>query len=257
MTRTTILLLFILTISGQLHAQDEKKEIQLYRYAVKLEQEGKNSEALTIYKNLLRSDSSNIDYLWRTSFVYSKLGYDQPTEEQRQQWYKTAAYLGKKAVVQFPQNANAHYAYAVSIGRMSENAGNRTKIDNAKLIKSEAELAIKLDPRLPGPYHIMGRWHRVVAAFSGFERAMIKAIFGGMPGGSYEDSILNFEKAIQLEPFNGIHYYEIDVSLLERNKTTDKQLAKSWLQKALNIPVKSTDDAENKAKCEKLLKSIT
>jgi tetratricopeptide (TPR) repeat protein len=257
MTRTTILLLFIITIAGQLRAQDDKKEIQLYRYAVKLEQEGKNSEALTIYKNLLRSDSSNIDYLWRTSFVYSKLGYDQPTEEQRQQWYKTAAYLGKKAVVQFPQNANAHYAYAVAIGRMSENAGNRTKIDNAKLIKSEAELAIKLDPRLPGPYHIMGRWHRVVAAFSGFERAMIKAIFGGMPGGSYEDSILNFEKAIQLEPFNGIHYYEIAVSLLERNKTTDKQLAKSWLQKALNIPVKSTDDAENKAKCEKLLKSIT
>ena len=117
-------------------AQDEKKEQQLYRYAVKLEQEGKNSEALTIYKNLLRSDSSNIDYLWRTSFIYSKLGYDQPTEEQRQQWYKTAAYLGKKAVTQYPQNANAHYAYAVSIGRMSENAGNRTKIDNAKLIKS-------------------------------------------------------------------------------------------------------------------------
>lgn len=257
MTRTLLLLILFISNSHHLSAQSDKKENQLFKYAIKLESEGKNSEALTIYKNLLRSDSSNIDYLWRTSFVYSKLGFDQPTEEQRQQWYKTAAYLGKKAVTQYPQNANAHYAYAVAIGRISENAGNRTKIDNAKLIKSEAELAIKLDPRLPGPYHIMGRWHRVVAAFSGFERAMIKAIFGGMPGGSYDDSIQNFEKAILLEPFNGIHYYEIAVSLLERNKTTDKQLAKSWLQKAINIPVKTPDDAENKAKCEKLLKSIS
>ena len=234
----------------------ENKEEQMFRYATKLQQEEKHSDALTIYKNLLKSDSSNIEYLWRASFIYSKLGYDQPTEKQQQQWYATALYLGKKAITQHPQNAHAHYVYAMALGRMSENASSKVKIDNARQIKTEAETAIKLDPKLAGPYHIMGRWHRVVAGFSGFERTMIKAIFGGIPGGTYEDAIKYFEKAILLEPGNGIHYFELANTYLERKGTNDKVQAKNWLQKAILIPVKSDDDAANKKKCEALLKKI-
>lgn len=250
------IIFFFLFFAFSIHAQ-ENKEDQLYRYAVKLQNEEKFGDALTIFKNLLKSDSSNAEYLWRASFIYSKLGYNQPTEKQQQQWYSTALYLGKKAITQHPQNAHAHYVYAMALGRMSENASNKVKIDNARQIKTEAETAIKLDPKLAGPYHIMGRWHRVVAGFSGFERAMIKAIFGGIPGGTYEDAIRYFEKAILLEPANGIHYYELASTYLERKGTNDKAQAKNWLQKALLIPVKSEDDAANKKKCEALLKEIT
>lgn len=257
-TKGSFLTLVIsLTISVALYAQDNSKEEQLFRYAQKLQQEEKLNDALTIYKNLLKNDSSNIEYLWRTSFIYSKLGIEQPTEPARQQWYQTAAYLAKRAVTQFPQNAHAHYVYAMALGRISENASSKVKIDNARQIKTEAETAIKLNPKLAGPYHIMGRWHRVVAGFSGFERAMIKAIFGGIPGGSYDDAIRNFEKAIMLEPTNAIHHYELAVSYLERDGANDKEQAKHWLQKALLIKVVSTEDATNKTKCEALLKKIS
>lgn len=256
MTFKKYIFLLLMLTNGSGFAQDIKNEPQLFRYAVKLQDEAKWNDALTIFKNLLKTDSSNIEYLWRTSYIYARLGYDQPTEEAKQKWYQTAGYLGKKAVTQFPQNAWAHYAYAVSLGRMNENAGSKTKINNAKIIKSEAETAIKLDPKIAGPYHIMGRWHRVVAGFNGIERAMIKAIFGGMPGGSYEDAIKNFEKAILLEPLNGIHYFELANTYVERNKANDKAQAKTWLMKELMIPVKSTDDAENKKKCEDLLKKL-
>ncbi len=250
------MLLFAILIScGTSPAQDSKEE-QLYRYAVKLQQEEKYTDALTIYKNLLKNDSSNIEYLWRSSFIYSKLGFNQPGEKQQQQWYNTALYLGRKAITQHPQNAYAHYVYAMALGRMSENASSKVKIDNARQIKTEAETAIKLDPKLAGPYHIMGRWHRVVAGFSGFERTMIKAIFGGIPGGTYEDAIRYFEKAILLEPTNGIHYFELASTFIERDGTNDKAQAKNWLQKAILIQVKSDDDAINKKKCEDLLKKI-
>lgn len=244
-------------LTASVAAQEPAREEQLFRYAQKLQQEEKLSDALTIYKNLLKNDSSNIEYLWRTSYIYSKLGVLQPTETSRQQWYQTASYLGRKAITQFPQNAYAHYVYAMALGRISENASSKVKIDNARQIKTAAETAIKLNPKLPGPYHIMGRWHRVVAGFSGFERAMIKAIFGGIPGGSYEDAIRNFEKAILLEPSNAIHYYELAVSYVERNSTHDKEQAKNWLQKALLIQVVSSDDAINKKNCEDLLKKIS
>lgn len=253
MNRKIIGFLFVLIQWYPSQGQELKNTEQLYKYAVKLQDEKKWSDALTIFKNLLKSDSSNVEYLWRTSYVYSILGFMQPREELRQQWYSTAFYLGKKAITQHPQHANSHYAYAVAAGRISEHAGNKTKIQNAKLIKSEAEMAIKLDPKLPGPYHILGRWHRVVAGFNGFERAMIKAIFGGIPGGSYDDSIHNFEKAILLEPNNLIHYIELANTYLERNGKNDKQQAKNWLEKATNIPIKSSDDATNKKKCEDML----
>lgn len=254
--RVATLLASLIIITTVAAAQDPKEE-QLFRYAVKLQTEEKYTDALTIFKNLLKNDSSSIEYLWRASFIYSKLGYNQATEKLQQQWYNTAFYLGKKAITQHPQNAYAHYVYAMALGRMSENASSKVKIDNARQIKTEAELAIKLDPKLAGPYHIMGRWHRVVAGFSGIERAMIKAIFGGIPGGTYEDAIRYFEKAILLEPTNGIHYFELASTYLERKGTNDNNQAKNWLQKAILIQVKSQDDAENKKKCEELLNKLS
>ena len=252
--RLRITLMMLFAAFSMSVAQDLKNESQLAKYGVSLYDNEKWEDALVVFKNLLRADSSNADYLWRTSYIYSKVGFLQPTEEIRQQWYATAAYLGKKSITQHPQNAYCHYAYAVSLGRMSEHAGSKTKIDNARLIKSEAETALRLDARLPGPYHILGRWHRVVAGFSGFERAMIKTIFGGMPGGSYDDAIRNFEKAIALEPLNAIHYYELAVTFLERKGKNDKQNAINWLQKAVQIPVKTDDDMTYKKQCEELLK---
>lgn len=236
--------------------QEGKTELQSFKQAEKLQQEKKWSEALVILKELLKDDSSNVEYLWRTSFIYSKIGVEQKTENLKQQWYKTAAYLGKRAITQHPQNANAHYAYAVALGRMTEFASSKTKIDNAKLIKSEAELTIKLDAKNAGAYHILGRWHREIAGFNIFERTMIKAIFGALPGGTYEESIKYFEKAILLEPHNGIHYYELAQTYLARDDANDKQNARNWLSKATQIQVKNKDDLENKNKCLALLKNI-
>ena len=224
-----------------------------YREAVKLQQETRWSEALPIFKNLLKSDSSNVEYLWRTAYLYAQLGAKQPTETQRQQWYSTSAYLGEKATRTAPKNAWAHYAYALALGRMNEQASSRTKIEYAKLIKSEAELALKYDAGLAGAHHILGRWHRVVAGFNMLERAMIKAVFGGMPGGSYEEALKHFEKAIALEPKSGIHYYEIANTLLERDESGDEGRAIKWLEKSLTLPVKTEQDKDHRARCRELL----
>lgn len=249
--------LLLILLATQTSSGQEAKNESLYKHAVRLEVEGNYADALTIFKNLLKADSANVDYLWRTSYLYSKVGHDQSTEEVRQQWYKTAAYLGEKVVKSHANNAHAHYAYAVALGRMNENAPSRIKIENARKIKEEAETAIRLDQKLPGPYHVLGRWHRVVAGFSGIERAMIKTIFGGMPGGSYEDAIRNFEKAVLLEPLNILHQYELANSYYERKKEGDKAQAKNWLNKALLIPAKSKDDQENQELCRKLLAKLS
>lgn len=240
------------TIAAEAYSDPEKE----LKNAVYLQENGRWSEALPLFKSLLKNDSGSVELLWRTSYLYSQLGSKQPSEKVKQQWYLTSSQLAKKAISVSPKNANAHYAYALALGRMNENASSRTKIDYARLIKSEAETALKYDPKLAGPYHILGRWHRIVAGFNMIERTMINAVFGGMPAGTYEDAIHNFEKAISLEPKVGIHYYELALTLNERDNKGDTEKAKQWLKKAMNIPAISPIDKEHRALCEGLLKEL-
>ncbi len=249
------LLLFL--FPNSLLAQNNSRETQLYNYAYKLEIDGKLNESISIFKNLLRSDSNNINLLQNTSILYSKIGHALPDETTgKYDWYVTADYLAKKAIVINNQSADAHYAHALAIGLLSEKAGFKTKINNAKLIKTEAELAIKLNPKLPGPYHILGRWHTIVAGFNTFERAMISALFGKMPGGSYEDAILNFQKAISLEPSNSIHYYQLALTYELRNASGDIDLAILNATKATTFPTKNDDQINTKRECEKLIAKL-
>lgn len=248
------ILILLVGITYSTSAQDNKQS--LFNYAVKIESEGKYNDALTIYKNLLKTDSNNVNLLTHTSILYSRLGFRQNSEEQKTNWYRTALYLSQKAIKIDSQNANAHYAFAMALGRMSEFASNKTKINNANQIKTESELAIQLNPKLAGPYHILGRWHKEVAGFNGFEKAMINTMFGGMGSGSYTEAIKFFQKAILLEPLNAIHYYELAHSYYKRNQEGDKAQAKNWASKCLLIKPITQDDEETKQKCEKLLKKL-
>lgn len=250
--KTALLLLLTFLHSTASQANNEED----YKRAVSLQTAGKWSEALPLFKSMLRRDSNSVELLWRTSYLYSQLGSKQPDEKQKQSWYRTSEYLGKKAIALHPKNANAHYAYALALGRINENASSRTKIDNAKAIKTEAELALKYDSTLAGPHHILGRWHRVVAGFNFFERTMIQTVFGGMPGGTYEQAIWHFKKAIALEPNAGIHYYELASTYRERDKTGDLTQAIDWLNKAMKLPLGSETDREHRRLCEKLLSEL-
>lgn len=252
--RTLSLHSFLLLCLFSLHSQSQDNPE--FARAVRLQEDGRWEEAFPVIKGLLKADSSNSEFLWRTSFLYSQLGARQNTETNKQIWYKKALYLAQKAVTVAPKSANCHYAYALALGRINENASSKTKIDNAKLIKTEAELAIRYDPKLPGPYHILGRWHRIVAGFNAFERTMISAIFGSLPGGTYEDAIKNFEKAIVLEPQAGIHYYELAVTLNERDNKGDQEKAIQWLNKAIQLPVRTEADREHRSLCNNLLHNL-
>lgn len=245
------LLLFILHSSAAPANTDEE-----YKRAVALQTSGKWADALPLFKSMLRKDSNSVELLWRTSYLYSQLGSKQHDENQKQSWYRTSEYLGRKAIALQPKHANAHYAYALALGRMNENASSRTKIDYAKSIKTEAELALKYDSTLAGPHHILGRWHRVVAGFNFFERTMIQTVFGGMPGGTYEQAIWHFKKAIFLEPNVGIHYYELASTFKERDDSGDINLAIDWLKRALKLPLATDTDREHRKLCEKLLSEL-
>lgn len=225
-----------------------------YAKALKLKSEFNYKEALTLFQKLVKQDSAQVNYLTNASFCYCKAGYFFAPEAEKQTYYKSAELLSKKAIQKNNNSADAHYTYAMALGRINENASSKQKIANAKLIKSEVDKAISLNPKLAGAYHILGRWHRTIAGFNMIEKAMINSFFGGVPpGGSYEDAVKAFVTAIGIEPHAMVHQFELAETYHEMGKDID---AKVWAKKALEITPVSPDDKKAKTDCEALLKKL-
>ena len=251
MKQITLLLLAFVIGMTTIYAQTNE---ELLKKGLKLKAEFKNKEALVVFQKLLKSDSSNVKHLHNGSYFYSKVGNTLETEDQRMEYYKVAEYLAKKALKTDNNSAGAHYAYAMALGRISENASSKEKIANAKVIKTEAEMAIKLNPKHAGAYHILGRWHRSIADFNFIEKAMINTFFGGVPeGGTFEDAVKSFKMAIIYDANYMLHKYELAVTFHEMDNDAK---AIVWLKKALDMPATNEDDKKRRKMCEELLEDI-
>ena len=246
-----IAILFVTLTSLSVVGQTNDEQ---YAKAFKLKVEFKYKEAFPLFQSLVKADSNNVNYLQYASYCYSKYGYYYAPEAEKMKYYKSAEYLAKKAIKVNEASADAHYALAMALGRINENASSKQKIANAKIIRAQVDRAIALNPKLAGAYHILGRWHRTIAGFSAIEKAMINSFFGGVPqGGSYEDAIKSFMTAISLEPKYMNHQYELAQTYYEMGKTVE---AKLWAKKALEIIPSNEDDIKAKKDCEELLKKL-
>jgi len=226
-----------------------------FSQAMELKSEKKWDESFKIFSRLLKSDSTNIDYLTNTSYLYSKLGNLRPNETERQSYFMHAEYLAKKAILISKTNAQAHYTYALALGRINENASSKQKIANAKVIRTECEEALKYDPKLAGAYHILGRWHRTIANFNFIEKAAINTLYGGVPdGGSFEAAIENFSKAVTLEPNDILHKYELAQTYLDRGNKGDDVMANVWFKKVVEMKPTDEDDRNFIAKAKAKIK---
>jgi tetratricopeptide (TPR) repeat protein len=228
-----------------------------FRKALDLKDKKQWEESLRIFQQLLKSDSSNNAYLTNTAYLLCKAGNRQTGEEKRQPYFRKAEYLSKKAIALKADDAQGHYNYALALGRINENASSKQKIANAKIIRTECDLALRYDPKLAGAWHILGRWHRTVAGFNFVEKAMINTLFGGVPeGGSYESAIECFSKAVQLEPEAMVHKIELAQTYADRNEGKDAVLARVWCKRVQEMQAQDEDDRDYQRRAATLLQKL-
>ncbi len=256
MKASILFILLLLTTSQVSFAQDGVNEI-LYQKALTARQEYRYQDGLALMQIALKADSENVDYLAQTSYFMARVGQLQALEDAKMTYYHKAEYLAIKAVKLNSQNAEAHYAYALALGRINENASSKQKISNAKIMRTELDDCLKLNPEHDGAWHVLGRWHKTIAGFNAFEKFAINTLFGGVPeGGSYDAAILSFQNAIKYRPVYMLHYYELADTYYIRDNEGDKALAKDVIKQALALQNIAPDDAETRIKCELLLKKL-
>lgn len=132
--------------------------------------------------------------------------------------------------------ANAHFALALVLGRLSRTRGGKERVRFAKIIYDEAARAVQLDPRHDGAYHILGIWHAEVKRLSGFTRFFAKTLFGAgfMDRATWDSAVTNMEHAVTLNPQHVYHRLELAgvyLDIEQPAKATDQ------LQAIAGLPV--------------------
>ena len=217
------------------------------------EKEGRTKAALQCYLQADRLAPTNSLILCCLTKQYCDLMHETKSEDEQKGLLAKALNCALNAVKADTNNARAHLCTAVCYTKEFPFSDNKAKVKYSKLIKSEAETAIALDPKEDISYYMLGRWHFEVANMNFLVKGIVKIAYGGLPKASNEDAIQNFKKAIQLAPNRIINHAELAKVYRE---TGDKKQALAELKKCDELTPLDRDDAEAQTEARKELQRV-
>ena len=155
-----------------------------------------------------------------------------------------------RAVKIDPKNATAHLSVAVCYAKNFPYTNNQTKVNWSKLMKTECETGLALDPKQDIGYYLLGRWNFDVANMNFILKGLLKIVYGGLPQASNEEAIKNFKQAITLAPKRIIHHREL-AKVYEATGETKLETAELEICRSLK-PVDRDDDEAQKDAVKRL-----
>jgi tetratricopeptide (TPR) repeat protein len=227
---------------------------QLEQRADSLYEQFDEQNALEAYLKILEKRPDNHEALWKTSFLYSRVGYRLEDEDKREEYYNRAIELAERAIEVDSTHTQSHFVKAVALGRKALISGARERVEVAKAIKEHVDQAIKADSTNAGAWHVLGRWHFELANLNFFERLAANALYGGVPGNaSNEKAEEAIEKAIELNPKYPLYYYDLATVY---DKTGREEQATSICKEALSLEPVGPDDEQFKDRCRELIREL-
>jgi tetratricopeptide (TPR) repeat protein len=240
------LCIFPLGISAQDTAQTERRADSLY-------EEHQEAPALELYEQVLAESPHHFEALWRSSFLYSRLGNRQDGEDNQKEYYTKAIDLAKRALTVDSTHTQSNFVMSVAMGRQALISGSREKVSASRAIKKYADRAIKYDSTNAGAWHVLGRWHFKVANLSWLERTAANTLFGGIPDASNEKAAEYIQKAMALDEEYVLYYYDLARVFKELGRDVN---AIETCQKAIELPVLVPGDMKIKEQCKQLIDDL-
>lgn len=226
---------------------------QIEQRADSLYEDYQEEEALELYQQVLAESPQSYQALWRSSFLYSRLGNRQEGKNAQKKYYDKAIDLAERALAVDSTHTQSNFVMSVAMGRKALISGSREKVSASRAIKKYADRAIKYDSTNAGAWHVLGRWHFKVANLSWLERAAANTLFGGIPDASNEKAAEYIQKAITLDEQYVLYYY--DLARVYRELGRDVQAIETC-QQAIELPVLVPGDIKIKKQCEELIEDL-
>ena len=242
---------FWICLTSALNAYCQSAQ-DLWNEGMRFEEKFQDAEALRCFMKILERYPGHSGALCHASKLSAQLGGRLDNLMEKKKKVMFAKDLACRAMAADQLNADAHFHYIVALGLMAEMADSPVeKLENARIIKREAEFILRLDSNYAGVYYILGKWHAAISGLRWVDRLIIKALLGGLPeGASYNESILSFQRAVRLRPDYILFYYGLSKALADHGQN---EVALKTLEQALLLPSLEPDDEIRKENCKRLI----
>ena len=211
-------------------------------------------QALELYQQILEQDPDNYEALWKSSFLYSRIGHRFEDEDKQEQYFNKGIELAKRALEVNPDDSQSNFVMSVAMGRKALISGAKDRVAASREIKKYADRAIELDSTNAGAWHVLGRWNFKVANLSWLERAAANTLFGGISGNaSNKKAAKAIRKAIELDDNYILYYY--DLARIYEEMGRDARAIETC-QQAIELPSLTPDGPGLKKKCQELIQDI-
>jgi tetratricopeptide (TPR) repeat protein len=211
------------------------------------------AEALNFYLSAERLEPKNAHLLVCIARQYRHLMADASTPEEKLKLGGIALEYSQRAAALAPSDSEAQLAPAISYGKMMPFEGLKEQTEAARYIKDDAQKAIRLDPRNDLAWHVLGRFHMVLASVTGIKRAVAQLMFGELPAASNEDAVKCFQKAIEINPNRLMHYIELGETYAQMGRPAE---ARHFITAGLAMPDEDKDDPELKRRGRETLAKL-
>jgi tetratricopeptide (TPR) repeat protein len=245
-------LVFLAALAVVLSAQAESAG-DLLRAGDALDAKLRNQEALEIYLKADALQPNDAEILRRIAKQYSQLMVSESKTPENRELARKALEYAQRAVKIDPNNANARLSLAICYGKAAFLESAKRRIEMSRLIREEADAALRLDPGSDYAWHVLGRWNFELANFNAALRFLAETIYGKFPNASNARAAECFEKAISLQPDRVIHHVELGRAYAALGR---KPEAIAELKKGLALPSREKDDNESKDRARKALTAL-
>lgn len=167
--------------------------------------------ALQHFEEAIRLDASAVETRLKATSTAVDLGEYHPDEQERKRLYVLAEQYARRAVVESPADADAHFQLARALGRRALSVESRERVKYAIDIRTHALEAVRLNPRHPGALHVMGMWNYNIMQINGLTRFLVRRFLGGkvFDSANWADAQRYMEEAVHNDPERIVHRLDL------------------------------------------------
>lgn len=211
------------------------------------------NRALNYYLQAVELEPDNVPLLLRIARQYRHLMSGARSTEDKLMYGNTALGYGLRAAKLAPGDSEAQLSAAITYGKMLPYEGSKAQVNISPFIKAAADKAIRLDPRNDTAWHVLGRWHQVLANVGMLKRTVGGILYGKLPVTTNEEAVKCFTQAIAINPRRLRHYIELGRTYAQMGMNAE---ARRFLEKGMAMPNQELDDPELKVKGREALEKL-
>jgi tetratricopeptide (TPR) repeat protein len=223
----------------------------LLRKADELDAQEQTDAAIDSLAQAEKLSPNNPEVLIKLSQAYSDKIDSAKDGSRKLKYANLALDYARRAVRVAPNNADAHVSLSVAYGKMTDFVDNRTKMEYSKVVKSEAETAVDLNPKCDLGWLILARWNFEMATLNPVLKVIAQTLYGQLPPASKEKAVEYFRKAIAAAPQKVMHHAEYAQALEAMGQHQEARA--EWL-KVKQLKPQDAQDRQYQAQADAKLK---